>query len=335
MDHPFEDAPGARRPQPARPARRRRVLRGLLAAACAGALALGAGCGSSSSDATTDEPETRASEGTTTSAPTESDPRPPTPPELAERGYAAVWRAGFESGDDGAAFSHPDGSESGECRREVTDGYARYTWVASDDEGASTRCYPNHLFSREVDGGRVGEVDGPWVFEGRFLVDLPAAREQLGRGFLSLITFQVAPPQNEADGNENAWTSVVTINVAWEEGWETPRLNIFHVPEHGEGDYRRESDAEFPLGRWVDVRVEWDEDNQIEVYQDGELVMTAEKTAGEDGEGDPMEIEEAELHGMHFGGYASAAVEGWTILNDELVVAVPDDEAERRRDAGL
>lgn len=329
--------PGAGDRNRPRSARRARVLRGAVATVCAAVVVLAAGCGGSTGDGTTEDATTRSTPGVTDGTTTETEAPPPaTPDELAARGYAAVWRADFDDDDgDGADFSHPDGSENGECRREVSDDAARYVWVASDEDGASTRCYPNHLFSRQIDDDRVGEVDGPWIFSGRFLVELPDARAQLDRGFLSLITFQVAPPQDESDGSENAWTSVVTINVAWEEGWETPRLNIFHVPEHDEGDYRRETDSGFPLGRWVDVRVEWDEENRVEVYQDGELVITAEKTTGEDGDGEPLDIERAELHGMHFGGYASASVQGWEIGNDELVVAVPDDEAARRQDEGL
>lgn len=250
----------------------------------------------------------------TMSDPGSASPRP-------DQDLRTVWRTDFDDVEiDGEGFSSPTGSNHGDCRREVRDGKARYLWVDSDSDGDPTRCYPAHAFSEEVDDEWVDPVRAPWVFSGRYRVSMDDPERLSEDGFLSLITVQSASPQDDEE-RDNRWTSVVTVNVVWDAERETTALNIYHVPGDDEGDYRQVGVARFPLEEWVDITIEWDADNRIRVYQDGELLITARKDSGMD----DLEVPDGELHGLHAGGYASADITGWEIRNDDLRVRVLED----------
>ena len=97
-------------------------------------------------------------------------------------------------------------------------------------------------------------------------------------------------------------------------------LNLYHVPSQGRGDFERVRPDAFPFGEWVEIRIEWDDDNAIRVFQDGELIIRARKETVPDAAGDEVPLGAARLHAVHFGGYATDAVTGWTVENDDLEI---------------
>lgn len=231
------------------------------------------------------------------------------------------WRVDFSGRDDGAGFSNPDGTDTGNCLREVRDGAAVYRWAGPAPDGEFTRCYPTHHFSVLRSGQWRGAVPAPWTLRGRFRVTLPDPRAVAGGETLSLITVLPTPPADTAEGRDLLrWRSSTTVNVIWSRALGAPALNVFHVPGQGEGVFRQVVARPFPLGRWVDIRLEWDAANRVRLYQDDRLVITARKEAFVDAGGAVAPLEEARLHAVHFGGYASAAVTGWTVENDDLEV---------------
>jgi hypothetical protein len=228
------------------------------------------------------------------------------------------WAVDFSSGNDRDGFSNPDGSESGNCRREVLDGVAVYTWESEEGQGGFTRCYPVEHFSRRHDGGWQDPVTGPWVMTGRFRAALPDPESLSGETF-SLITILPSAPV-DTDAGPNRWLASTTVNVVWDGALERAVLNLYHVPSQGQGDFERVRADPFPFGEWVDIRIEWDADNAIRVFQDGELIIRARKDTVQDASGDEVPLGPAELHAVHFGGYASDALTGWTIENDDLAI---------------
>lgn len=225
-----------------------------------------------------------------------------------------VWRATFSSGADGAEFSVPEAGDTGGCVRAVEEGAAVYRHPDAATSG-TVRCYPVHHFSRLEGDAWKDPLEGGFTFSGRFRVSLERPTEADGGQFFSLATFLVAPPAG-GDGKESEWTGLFTVNVDWSGARERPELNLFHVPDHGSGDYRQIATAEFPLDRWVRMEIRYGRDNRIEVRQDGRLVMSAEKRRAEGG----MPVPLGELHAVHFGGYADARISGWEVANDDLEV---------------
>jgi hypothetical protein len=228
------------------------------------------------------------------------------------------WVADFATGDDGAAFSNPEGSDTGNCSREVRDGAAVYTWRSDEGADGFTRCYPVEHFSRKSGGEWRDPVEGAWVMTGRFRVALPDPEGLRGETF-SLITILPSAPV-DTDAGPDRWLSSTTVNVVWDQALGEPLLNLFHVPSQGQGDFERVRPQPFLFGRWVTIRVEWDADNAIRVFQDGRLVLRARKASVPDAGGGEVPLGAAQLHAVHFGGYASEAVTGWTIENDDLEI---------------
>lgn len=184
-----------------------------------------------------------------------------------------------------------DGGTHGDCTRKLSLGAAWYTHVASASDGDSTRCYPAQVWRPNWFNGVVAR--------GRFYVNVTPS--EVGNDeFLSLVTLSLHP-----DG-------LVTLNLKVDSTGPTAgklRLLLWHVPSFGQGDQARPAYVVFPTRQWVEVVMTLSPSGAVEVRQDGRLVLTAQKKDA------PGEVEAA-----HFGGYASAAVSGWTIGNDDLRV---------------
>ncbi len=228
------------------------------------------------------------------------------------------WSVDFSSGSDRDGFSNPDGSETGNCRREIRDGAAAYIWDGDGARDGFTRCYPVQHFSERSGERWEDPALGPWIMTGRFRATLPTPELLTGETF-SLITVLPSSPV-DTDAGPSRWLSSTTVNVVWDGELGRPLLNLYHVPAQGQGDYQRVASDAFPFGQWVDIRLEWDADNSIRLFQDGRLVITARKETVPNAQGDELTLERAELHAVHFGGYAGEALTGWTIENDDLEI---------------
>ena len=227
-----------------------------------------------------------------------------------------TWSARFDAPSDGDGFSDPSSSDTGGCSRSVEDGAAVYRRTGGGPAEGSVRCYPVQMFAAREGGEWRHPLTGGFRFDGRFRVTLADPSRIDASRFLSLATFLVAPPGG-SDGGE--WTGLVTVNLEWDAAAHALRVNLFHVPGHGEGEYRRVDRAHFPMNRWVRLGVRWHPDDRIELLQDGRVVIEARKRTGDGG--DP--IPPGELYAVHFGGYADASLHAWTITNDDLEITAP------------
>ena len=201
-----------------------------------------------------------------------------------------VWSTDFSRSSDSAGFNVPsDGGTHGNCTRRVTNGVAWYTHVSSASDGGATRCYPAQVWKPDYFRGVIAR--------GRYYVDVNPA--EVGNDeFLSLVTLSLYP------------TSLVTVNLKVDSTGPTAgrlRLLLWHTPSFGDGDQTRNAYVVFPTRQWVEVVVTLSPAGTVQVFQDGRLVLTALKRDA------PGHVE-----AVHFGGYASAAVSGWTIGNDDL-----------------
>ncbi len=204
------------------------------------------------------------------------------------------WRAGHESGDFSEyTFTH----ESNRCGSVA---------VVSDPTGSGRgRVALGEITCPSPDGGShrlYPTVDLPRCYLGpfrsQFLVwfDVPEAPKQ---GWISIATYSTV----------KGWKDLFGLMLAYRDGawW----MDLSHVPVFGKGDYTREAKIPFPTATWVRVGVTVAEDGLIRVFQDGTLVMTAEKRWDQ---GMPSLCE------AHWGLYAHGAVGKALVLNDDLSI---------------
>lgn len=225
-------------------------------------------------------------------------------PASADLPSSYTWGTSF-SGSEMTGFLGSYYANHGECSVSVAGGAAMYAWRSSASDGASTRCYPVVVWDDKFSGFRA---------TGRFWADLDRGQLSSNRTF-SLGTFKLAP---------NDWDRPLTLNLVVKSSGPTAgraSLMLYHTPSHGSGTQTRVREVEFPLKTWVTVTVTMTSGGDIEVFQNGQLVIKARKT---DAPG--------HLWGAHWGGYANAALTGWTVGNDDLDVrglgapppAIPD-----------
>ena len=115
--------------------------------------------------------------------------------------------------------------------------------------------------------------------------------------WFSLATFALEP--------SDRWSRVVTVNVD-----ERDRLNVFHVPDQGHGDRLFQSDATFPLQRWVRVTTYLDVrpgHGAIATWFDGKLASAARVNGGT-----------GTVPQAHFGLYSSPDLFAARVVNDDL-----------------
>jgi hypothetical protein len=176
----------------------------------------------------------------------------------------------------------PDPTESGR-------GYVAESQIfCSVDQPAVHRLYPTLNLENCLYGGYYSSFD-VWL-------SAPPARE---RGWISLATYT----------NAKNWQDLFGVNLGAEGG--QPVLVLFHVPIFGQGRFKRETPIAFPMKQWVKIEVVVDAEKGIRVFQDGTLVLQADKDWGPAG---PSICE------AHWGLYAEGKTDFVHLLNDDIVL---------------
>ena len=119
------------------------------------------------------------------------------------------------------------------------------------------------------------------------------------RGWISLATYS----------NDKGWQDLFGINLDAVGG--KTMLGLFHVPTFGQGKFERLAWLALPMERWVSIEVEVDEAGHIQVFQDGTLVIRAEKWYAQ---ARPVICE------AHWGLYAEGNTASARLLNDDIVL---------------
>jgi hypothetical protein len=215
---------------------------------------------------------------------------------------APVFESGFERDEDFAGFYVTPQSRM--TRHEVQRGdahggaRAHVAWLtgeigAEPVDGPNHRGYPTIQLQRTPGGA----CPTPCLVEFWARID----DVDLQRGdWWSFATLSPDP--------SDRWSRVITVNIGSEGG-----LYLFHVPDHGVGDWDlQRTDVPFPRGQWARITIWIDLDPQhgaAAVWQDGRLVSAA-RVRGGDGT----------LDQMHFGLYTSPLVSRGVIRNDDVAV---------------
>lgn len=203
-----------------------------------------------------------------------------------------VWGTSFSSSET-ADFT-PYYTSHGQCTVSLSGGSAYYAWKSSASDGQNTRCYPDQLFKDVFNG---------FHFSGRFYADVRPSAITSGSTF-SLATFKLNRGVH--------WDRVLTLNLRTASSGPTAgktSLFLYHTTRASDGTQTFVREMEFPLRTWVAVNLDMSPTGDIQVAQNGQVVLRAKRGDG------PGQID-----GVHFGGYASAANTGWTIGNDDLSV---------------
>ena len=162
-----------------------------------------------------------------------------------------------------------------------------YRGVITGSSADSHRLYPLVEFSPCIRG----------PYRSSFLVwaDFPPLER---RGWVSFATYT----------NTDKWLDLFGVNLGFVDGEE--RLVLFHTPRMGQGVYVTDRKVAFPLKTWVTVDVEVDNAG-IRLYQDGVLVVHAEKEWGPGG---------VKLCAAHWGLYAEGKNREGVIMNDRISI---------------
>lgn len=202
------------------------------------------------------------------------------------------WYAHHESGDFNEYYwRHPDTScgwlmavpdPTGSGR-----GYVSESQIfCSAGEKAVHRLYPTLNLEKCLYGSYTSSFE-VWL-------SAPPASQ---RGWISLATYS----------NAKNWQDLFGVNLGTEEGQTV--LVLFHVPTFGQGRFKRHTRLAFPMKRWVRIDVVVSAGEGIRVFQNGTLVLQADKNWGPAG---------PSLCEAHWGLYAEGKTDFGHLLNDNI-----------------
>ncbi len=225
-----------------------------------------------------------------------------------------VFSTGFESIGDFAGFyivppGHMGTASHEQTTEQVHGGtYAHKGWLygtntpSTPTENNSHRAYPTIQLDNTAGGGYVCPCEITfWVW-----LDMPL--DDPGEWF-SFATFTPDP----SDNWEHTFTLAVSAPNPAPGTVAGGVVYLMHVPNPGEREPTfQTSTIQFPQRQWVELKtlIDFDPDNgQAEVFQDGQLVSSAQVNGGN-----------GKLEQAHFGMYADAGVDSGVVYNDDLEI---------------